>query len=324
MSNLRLVVYNSVMESANQMLDPPNYELALLSALRVARTADAAAITRLLNSTRFAHYHVDWRLPVDWLGDPGFLVVPQDAEMKAERRMPGLLWARDEILACLVVTQDPAPAAWVRLAAVSAQLDLCVVLGEMFAVMTEYLRETAVTEVGWLVMDPWPIKVLPDLGFLEFSAIETYIKKDLERPLIKPVPDLRIRPVAVDDFERLAAMETAVFEPLWRFSQETLRLARRDAVSFDVALLDDLLVGYQISSGGRLGAHLVRLTIAPHMQGRGIGTAIFAHAIEGYQKRGYQHITLNTQIDNDASHHLYKKFGFSPSGEKFPLWVMPM
>ncbi len=312
------------MEFANQLPNFPNYEMELLSALRVAKKSDAPAVTRLLNSTRFTHYHVDWRLPVDWLGNPGFLVVPKDADVTPERQMPSLLWTRDEILACLVVTQDPAPAAWVRLSAISAQLDPYIVLPGMFAIMKEYLRETAVTEVGWLVMDPWPITVLPDLGFLEFSAIETYIKKDLELPFVKPVPDLLIRPVEVDDFENLAAMETAVFDPLWRFSKETLYLARRDAVSFDVALLGDKIVGYQISSGGRFGAHLVRLTIAPDMQGRGIGTAIFAHAIEGYQKRGYQHITLNTQIDNDASHHLYKKFGFSLSGETLPLWVMPM
>ena len=310
------------MEFANQWPNPKNYELDEISGVRVAKKSDAAAITRLLNSTRFTHYHVDWRVPGDWLGDAGFVVVSKDAAVSLEAHMPSLLLPRDEMLACLAVTPDPPPAAWVRFTAVSPQLDPHMALTNMFEVVKGHLQETAVTEVGWLVLDPWPLSILPDLGFEEFTVIETYVKKDLDLPEIKQVPDLLIRPVEKHDFEELAALETAVFEPLWRFSKETLRLAHRDAVSFDVAYLGDRLVGYQISSGGRFGAHLVRLMISPDLQGQGIGTAIFGHAIEEYQRRGYQHITLNTQVDNDASHRLYKKFGFSPSGEKMPMWVM--
>jgi ribosomal-protein-alanine N-acetyltransferase len=309
------------MEFANQWANPDNLELDEISAVRIAKKADAPAITRLLNGTRFTHYHVDWWVPVDWLGDAGFVVVPKDNQATQE---PRLLLPRDEMLACLAVTADPLPAAWVRLTAVSANLDPHSTLIKMFAVVVEHLRKTAVTEVGWLVLNPWPIPVLPQLGFEEFTVIETYVKQNLELPSMKLVPDLRIRPVAEGDFDGLAALETAVFDPLWRFSKETLKLARRDAVSFDVAYLGDRLVGYQISSGGRFGAHLVRLTIAPDLQGHGIGTAIFAHAIQEYDRRGYQHITLNTQVDNDASHRLYKKFGFSASGEQMPLWVLPI
>lgn len=312
------------MEFANQWPNPQNQEMDEILAVRVATKSDAPAVTRLLNATRLTHFHVDWRVPVDWLGDPGFVVIPKEEEVSLEDQVPSLLWPRNEIVACLAVTADPLPAAWVRLTAVSAQLDPHYTLTRMFDTVKEHLRETAVSEVGWLVLDPWPLPIMPDLGFEQFTVIETYIKKNFDLPSVKPVPDLLIRPVERSDFEMLAALETAVFEPLWRFSQETLQLARRDAVSFDVAFLGDRLVGYQISSGGRFGAHLVRLTIAPDLQGHGIGTALFAHAIEEYQRRGYQHITLNTQVDNDASHRLYKKFGFSASGEQMPLWVMPI
>jgi len=309
------------MEFANQWTSPSNLDTDKISEVRVAQKSDAPAMTRLLNSTKFTHYHVDWRLPVDWLGDAGFVVLLKES---LGEHMASMLLPRDEMLACLAVTADPMPAAWVRLMAVSAQLDPHKTVVEMFEVVKEHLRKTAVTEVGWLVLNPWPVSILPELGFKEFNVIETYVKNNLDLPLMKPVSDLLIRPVEKGDFEELEALETAVFEPLWRLSKETLMIARRDAVSFDAAFLGDRLVGYQISSGGRFGAHLVRLTIAPNLQGRGIGTAIFAHAIEEYQRRGYQHITLNTQVDNDASHHLYEKFGFSKSGEQMPMWVMPV
>jgi ribosomal-protein-alanine N-acetyltransferase len=312
------------MELANQLSNPKNREIEEFSEVRIAKKSDAAAVTRLLSSTRYTHYHVDWRAPVDWLGDAGFVVMPKEKEEDLAPPTPSLLWPRDEMLACLVVTADPKPAAWVRLTAVSADIDLQKTLARMFALVKKHLQETAVTEVGWLILDPWPVSSLPGLGFEEFTVVETYVKDDLEIPAIRQVPDLFIRPVEKDDFEALAALETAVFDPLWRFSQETLYLAYRDAVSFDVAYLGDRLVGYQISSGGRFGAHLVRLTICPDLQGHGIGSSIFAHAIQEYQQRGYQHITLNTQVDNDASHRLYKKFGFSASGEQMPLWVMSL
>lgn len=312
------------MEFANQWPNPNNLQLDEISEVRIAKKSDAPAITRLLNAARLTHYHVDWRRPVEWLGDGGFVVIPDVMDSATEAQMPSLLPPREQLLACLAVTADPMPAAWVRLTAVSPQLDPHMALTEMFAVVVEHLRKTAVTEVGWLVLDPWALPYLPELGFEQLTVIETYEKHNLDLPKIRPVPDLLIRPVENGDFEGLAELETAVFEPLWRFSKETLMIARRDAVSFDVAMLGDRLVGYQISSGGRFGAHLVRLTISPDLQGRGIGTAIFGHAIEEYQRRGYQHVTLNTQVDNDASHHLYNKFGFSASGEQMPLWVMPL
>jgi ribosomal-protein-alanine N-acetyltransferase len=324
MSNLKLVVYNSAMEFANHLSNSDDLQTDKISEVRVAKKSDASAITRLLNSARLTHFHVDWRPPVDWLGDLGFVVVPQEKGVSRQAHMPSLLMPREQMMACLAVTADPLPAAWVRLTAVSADLDPDIALTEMFALVKEHLKETAVTEVGWLVIDPWPLPLLPKLGFELFTIIETYVKQNFDLPPQRSVPDLIIRPVADDDFENLVTLETAVFDPLWRFSEDTFRLARRDSVSFDVAYLGERLVGYQISSGGRFGAHLVRLTTAPELQGQGIGTAIFCHAIQEYQRRGYQHITLNTQVDNDASHHLYEKFGFCASGERMPLWVMPM
>ena len=324
MSNVKLVVYNSVMEFANQWSNPYRVQSSEFSKVRLAQKSDAAAVTRLLNSTRMTHYHVDWRLPVDWLGDAGFVVIPKDQEPYDSMNMARMVLPRHEILACLAVTADPPPATWVRLTAVSPELDPYTALTEMFAVVRENLQETAVTEVGWLVLNNWPLSALPSLGFEQMTVIETYVKNNLDLPSMPHVPDLVIRPVSNGDFEELARLETAVFDPLWRFSQETMMIASRDATSFDVAFWGDRLVGYQISSGGRFGAHLVRLTIAPDLQGQGIGSAIFGHAIEAYRRRGVQHVTLNTQVDNAASHRLYKKFGFSATGEQMPLWVLPL
>ncbi|MFO7678909.1 MAG: GNAT family N-acetyltransferase [Chloroflexota bacterium] len=312
------------MEFANRWFDPNDVKFREVSEVRTAQKSDAVPITRLLHSTHFSHLHVDWRLPVDWLGDPGFVVMPMLPAGDTSQAKMDLVEPREKLLACLAVTADPLPASWVRLTAVSPELDVLTALSEMFAFVKTALRLTAVTEVGWLVLAHWPLPYLSALGFEQATVIETYRKDNLTVPRVKAPPDLLIRPVIETDYERLAELETAVFAPLWRFSVEALRLARREAVSFDVALLNDRLVGYQISSGGRYGAHLVRVCIMPEVQGQGVGTALLAQTIAGYRAMGFTHVTLNTQVDNPTSHHLYEKFGFRMTGEQMPLWVMSL
>jgi len=312
------------MEFANRCFDSGNVKFGEVLEVRTAQKADAVPITRLLHSTHFSHLHVDWRLPADWLGEPGFAVIPMARVGDIGEAKMGLVEPREKLLACLAVTADPLPASWVRLTAVSPELDVQAALSEMFAFVKTALRKTAVTEVGWLVLAHWPLPHLPALGFEQLTVIETFRKDNLNVPPVKAPPDLLIRPIFETDYEKLAEMETAVFAPLWRFSADALRLARREAVSFDVALLNDRLVGYQISSGGRFGAHLVRVCILPEVQGQGVGAALLAQTILGYRAMGFTHVTLNTQVDNPTSHHLYEKFGFRITGEQMPLWVMPL
>jgi ribosomal protein S18 acetylase RimI-like enzyme len=73
---------------------------------------------------------------------------------------------------------------------------------------------------------------------------------------------------------------------------------------------------------GRDSAHLVRMTIAPEMQGKGAGSALLAATLVGYQRLGVRRVSLNTQIDNVRSHHLYEKFNFHRIGDQLPVWAL--
>jgi ribosomal protein S18 acetylase RimI-like enzyme len=122
----------------------------------------------------------------------------------------------------------------------------------------------------------------------------------------------------------LEQIEARAFEPLWRHSVSTLRLAWQHTVSFDVAAVDGQVVGFQFSTPSETGAHLARLTVHPSFQGKGIGSHLMAYALAGYRRQGLKAATLNTQADNDASQNLYKRFGFQPNGQKFPVWVVDL
>jgi len=293
--------------------------------IRIGRRRDVQAITNLLRQTPYAHLHADWHFPVDWLGMPGFVVLEEAEHERVERSLTErLIGSHDRIAACLAVAADPPPAAWVRVSAVKEFVDARVVLAAMFAAVVDYLRQTAVSRLGWLLVESWPESWILGLGFERYNDVETYIKSGTETPLVQKVSGLVIRPVKAEDMKRLEKIESDAFDPLWRHSVTGLTLARRHAFSFDVAELDGRIVGFQFSTLIRNGAHLVRMTVDPTVQGSGVGSIILAHALHEYRNRGIDTITLNTQADNHASQRLYQRFGFRPNGQRFPVWAVEL
>ncbi len=282
--------------------------------MRLAVPGDGAQITQLLQTAKFPHLHVDWHLPGDWIGTPGFVV----------QTRPSGIQDGAEITACLAAAPDPLPAAWVRVAALRDGGDMTAVLSAMLEPILPWLRREGVTELGWLAIESWPNPWLPGLGFRQVNEIEIYVKEDTAVPPIPTIPNLHIRPVAESDLASLATMEAKAFVPLWRHSARALQLARSQAASFDVVEVAGELVGFQLSTRSRHGVHLARMTIDPAWQGQGIGSVLLTHALRGYHRRGLYRVTLNTQIDNIASQRLYRKFGFAASGERIPMWVLDL
>ena len=303
------------MELANLWPRAPNK-----GGVRVATRADAAAIMDLLHKATYRHHHVDWSVPGDWLGSSGF-VVQSEPEQSRSSVTARLLGARPRLRACLAAAADPLPAAWVRVAAIAGGEKPQATLAALLETAVANLGRAGVTELAWLAIEKWSNSWLPELGFGRANEIETYIKEDKAIPPVDPVPGLRIRPVLDTDMETLARLEAAAFEPLWRHSAHGLSIARGQAFSFNVALLDDEIVGFQLSAASSLGAHLVRMTVSPQRQQMGIGSALLAHTLDHYYRRGLNHVSLNTQVDNTASQRLYDKFGFQASGERLPVWV---
>lgn len=276
----------------------------------------------LLRRAVFRHMHVDWYVPGDWIGTPGFVVKPEQGDPAAARSITAkLLGVRERLVGCLAATPDPAPAAWVRVAAIAEEDGAKWTLAEMLALAAHNLRKTAVSTVAWLAIDDWPNSWLADFGFEHATDIETYVKEDKQLPPVAPIPELIIREVRDGDMARLAELEAEAFSPLWRHSARGLRLARQQAFSFDVAELNGRIVGFQLSTPNRYGVHLVRLTVDPNLQRGGIGSALLANAFREYHRRNNVQVTLNTQVDNAASQRLYKKFGFRASGQRFPVWI---
>ncbi|MCB9008641.1 MAG: GNAT family N-acetyltransferase [Ardenticatenaceae bacterium] len=291
--------------------------------IRKAEKSDAGAILRLLQTAVYTHVHVDWHLPGDWIGAPGFVVIPKKESPAQSNTLTAKLFAGSTTLsACLAATADPAPAAWVRVAAVSQAETAEQTLTDMLAQVVPVLHKNGVTQLAWLTVEEWPRPWLPKLGFYQGSSIETYTKTDRRLPEVDAAPGLTIRQVYATDLAALAELEAASFTPIWRQSERALAIARPQSLSFDVALLQDEVVGYQLSARAEVGAHLVRLTVHPQKQGLGIGSALLTHALRNYYRQGLYEVSLNTQVENSTSQKLYLKFGFEPTQQRLPIWIL--
>jgi ribosomal protein S18 acetylase RimI-like enzyme len=279
---------------------------------RRATRGDAGRLSALLKKAEYVHKHADWSFPADWLDKPGFWI--------CERVRDG---SPDEIIACLAAAADPPPAAWVRLAAARKETSAYSIFTELIGYIRAQLAVERVTEVGWLPTDQWPDTWLTDMGFELVNWIITYVNFRHIEPVIIDRP-VHIRSATLDDMVEMASIEEAAFDPLWRHSYKSLQLAFGQSVCFHAAYLGGRMVGFHYSARGIENdtAHLVRITVHPDAQQQGVGAALMAAAMESYIHLGVRTVTLNTQLDNLASHRLYEKFGFRRIGERIPLWVM--
>lgn len=305
------------MELANNQLAEADIQ-AILPLVQQATRGDETAVTRLLETAVYRHAHPDWYLPSDWLGTAGFVLLPK---RPAASQLERLFSRTDDLLGCLAVGVDVAPVAWVRVAAIDKTGPAAApLLAAMLRRVEPHLQANGVHQLAWLMGETWPHPWLESLGFFVGNEIETYLREDTAVPHTVPIPDLTIRSVQTDDLEALADLEQTAFQPLWQHSRYALQLAMSYAFSYDVAFLQGTAVGFQISTRSRFGAHLVRLTVHADFHGRGIGSALLAHTLRGYQDAGLTIASLNTQVDNSTSKKLYHKFGFVANDQRFPIW----
>jgi ribosomal-protein-alanine N-acetyltransferase len=263
------------------------------------------AIHDLLFRTELAHTHLDWFETDAWL---------ESAESQVQ-----LAWQRGRLVGALGVSRPLNASTWIRFAAVMPGADSVQILRLLWNTMMADLREAQVTMAGLLGINDWTRRYASDLGFRYQEHIVTLERRggDLPPPPVSPalvrVGDLR-------DLPDIVRVDGTAFEPPWQLSGEEMRQAFRMAASCTVALVDDVIVGYQISTLYFDGAHLARLAVVPAMQGRKVGAAILHDLLNRFARRSIHLMSVNTQSSNTRSRDLYTRFGFQTNGYDLPYY----
>jgi ribosomal-protein-alanine N-acetyltransferase len=273
--------------------------------VRPAVPADQQKIADLIFIESHVHRHLDWSAPLEWLGHSPYWVLEEGGRVTAS-------------LAC---PPDPDSIAWIRLFAFASHLSGPVAWSLLWDAARRELTERGGATAAAIATQRWLELILIEGGFNLCEQIILLEWNDSILPRV-PLPNgITIRPMRVDDLPQVVDVDTSAFEPLWRNSLGALHKAFSQAVHASVAEDASGMVGYQLSTGSPLGAHLARLAVRPEAQGRGLASALVSDLIQNIQPSRASRITVNTQASNTASLALYHKLGFHRTGEQYPVYA---
>jgi ribosomal-protein-alanine N-acetyltransferase len=267
-------------------------------------------LTPLRNLTFYnfhIHSHLDWQTVYEYLqSDPGNVWV-------AARR--------GRVVAVIGISQPVGGACWIRLMAVDDDEDPAEILDSLWKTATDDLRAKART-VALLVMQDWTYDWARTVGFRYMEKIVTLHRSLKEPPPVEPPLDRRVPvyPLEYEDLRAVHAVDDAAFAAPWRLTRSELRLGMRVSTYSTLVLLNNTIVGYQISTTHGMNGHLARLGVAPTCQGRGIGGELVYNMVSHFLNRRVSSLSVNTQETNLRSQRLYQRFGFVRNGYDLPVW----
>ena len=128
-----------------------------------------------------------------------------------------------------------------------------------------------------------------------------------------------IAPVA-EHYDRTAEFPTPVIEK----ARQAGLINTNIPLEYDgggASLIEEAIVGYQMSTLYFDGAHLARLAVTPRVQGQRVGSALVEDMLGHFHQRGVQTMTVNTQQSNAISQQLYERQGFRRNGYDLPVWI---
>jgi ribosomal protein S18 acetylase RimI-like enzyme len=281
---------------------------------RPATPADRNAVQTLARYEARVHAHLDWKPVEDWLGQQPFLV--------AERGT--------RVVAALACPPDLPDTAWLRLFVVAEGVEAQAAWTLLWPRARHDLVGQGLAGVAALSLDAWTEPLYESVGFQRTHDV-VVLSRAANRPLsAKPAsrragmePAL-VRAAGADDLAAIGEADRSAFRPPWQLSPEMVRVASAQAEYLSVAEYAGRVIGYQLTTPSRAGAHLARLAVLPELQGRGVATRLVEDLIAFYARRGGREITVNTQSDNQASLAVYQHLGFEFTGARFPVYQLAL
>lgn len=272
--------------------------------VRLADLKDHQRLSNLIFFETRSHRHLDWRSPLEWLGNDYFWTVEEGSQLTAA-------------LAC---PEEMDGIAWVRLFVHSGYWSADNAWTVLWNAAREDIARTGGATVAAIVQHSWFRKVLELNGFENRQNI-VMLDWSYQPWSPREAEGIRIRNMTTADLPNVTLVDGASFDPLWHNSQETLRRALSQSLFTTVAEDANGLVGYQMTTGAGTRAHLARLAVHPSVQGRGVGQALLGNLFDRLVQNGYLRLSVNTQSDNEASLKLYQKAGFTRTGEVYPVYT---
>ena len=265
-------------------------------------------IARFLNQDNQIHRHLDWFGTLDWLGYQPYL----------------LLMGNKKIQAVLCATPENDMSAWVRTFVVKKQIPMEKSWQQLIGKAIQNLREKGVKQLAALALHSWFEGLLLQSGFINRQNIIVleWGGKFAQKERVNP--NIIIRPMHMDDISEVQKVDKLSFSPLWQNSLAGLSRAYDQPGISTVAVNNERIVGYQISTSMTIYGHLARLAVNPDYQRMGIAYRLVYDLLRQFEQQGFWRVTVNTQSDNYPSLGLYKQFNFKRTGEEIPVYELSL
>jgi len=262
----------------------------------------------LLNLSYYSHWthkHLDWYKTGQWIDrDDGIIY---------------LAWQGEILVGYIALSLPLHGASWVRLLGIR---DNCVprpIVKQLWTAAEAHGLRLGVNRFAILMVTHWLAAYVGDLGFDYLEDIVTLNRSSHVLPP-EPTSPVKIYSANSDDLPDIVRVDHLAFRPPWQMTQQDLWQAFRISASATVAILDDEVVGYQISTRNRALGHLARLAVMPNRQGKRVGSMLLYELLSKFDRRGIKSVTVNTQISNESSHRLYSHYGFQHNGFDLAVW----
>ncbi len=250
------------------------------------------------------HLHLDWSHVDTWIHSADAVV-----------------WVAtqgEKIVGFLGASRPIGGYTWIRVAVFKDEAVVMPALMALWNPLKMALSALGATHVYWMLFDDWLNTPVANVGFVPHDEVVTFVRYNAPI-LIKP-SRYAIHSANMNDVDRLYQIDCQAFAPMWQMTIEDMRHARRSAAVCTMALDGDDVVGFQLSTAHHRNGHLARLAVLPHMQGKGVGSALVSDLVRYFTRRHMDYVSVNTQLSNLASQHLYTKLGFARNGYDMPVW----
>ena len=273
--------------------------------IRNASPGDYQNLSDLIHFGKNVHQHLDWRPPLEWLGNDPFVVLESGKNLFAA-------------LSCPTELPD---LAWIRLFAYSAELDVQKAWEILFERALNTFPSKEVPAIAALSLQNWFTYTLLTNHFRHLHNI-VVLQWTGELPTKPKISQKYVlRPMTVEDLPFVQLVDQTAFERIWQISLWEIQKAFTLSVYATVIQYEDQIIGYQISTANKKNVHLARLAIHKDFHGQHFGSALMFDLLNNVQHRNIDVVTVNTQHVNQKSLALYKKMNFLTTNDYFPVLV---
>lgn len=130
------------------------------------------------------------------------------------------------------------------------------------------------------------------------------------------------RPMAVADTDAVLAIEQAAYAFPWTRGNfiDSLAAGYRCELRYDA---DGQLAGYTVAMGAVDEVHLLNVTVAPALQGRGHARALIARLLDEARAEGRHSLWLEVRPSNVRARELYRRLGLQEVGTRRGYYPAP-